>query len=76
MIESGDVDWANHANNLDNSIGATLSGDAAFRAVCQWAEQHDRWKDTAVIVTADHGHYLVLEKPEALVPPVAAASGR
>jgi alkaline phosphatase len=69
MIEAGDVDWANHANNLDNSIGATLSGDAAFRAVCQWAEREGRWKDTALIVTADHGHYLVLEKPEVLVAP-------
>ena len=66
MIESGDVDWANHANNLDNSIGATLAGDEAFLAVCQWAEQHSRWKDTAVILTADHGHYLVIEKPELL----------
>lgn len=73
MIESGDVDWANHANNLDNSIGATLSGDDAFRAVITWAEKHDRWKDTAVIVTADHGHYLVLEKPELLAPAVTAA---
>ncbi len=76
MIESGDVDWANHANNLDNSIGATLAGDEAFLAVCQWAEQHGRWKDTAVILTADHGHYLVLEKPEALIPPVVATGGR
>ena len=75
MVEAGDVDWANHANNLDNSIGATLCGDAAFRAVCEWAEQHGRWNDTAVIVTADHGHYLVLEKPEVLVrtPSVNAA---
>lgn len=76
MIEAGDVDWANHANNLDNSIGATLSGDAAFHAVTAWAEKHNRWKDTAVIVTADHGHYLMLEKPEVLVPPATAAGGK
>jgi alkaline phosphatase len=75
MIESGDVDWANHANNLDNSIGATLSGDEAFHAVAQWAEKSDRWKDTAVIVTADHGHYLVLKQPQRLVPPTQPASG-
>jgi alkaline phosphatase len=75
MIESGDVDWANHANNIDNSIGATLSGDDAFRAVVQWAEKYDRWKDTAVIVTADHGHYLVLDKPELLAPQTARAGG-
>ncbi len=30
MVESGDVDWANHANNLDSSIGAVFAGDEAF----------------------------------------------
>lgn len=69
MIEAGDVDWANHDNNIDNSIGAVKSGDDAFRAVTDWVEKHDAWQDTVVIVTADHGHYLVLEKPEALIPP-------
>jgi alkaline phosphatase len=66
MIEAGDVDWANHDNNVDNSIGATLSGDAAFRAVVEWAEANKAWDDTAVIVTADHGHYLVIDQPEVL----------
>jgi alkaline phosphatase len=66
MIEAGDVDWANHDNNLDNSIGATLSGDAAFRAVVEWVESKNAWDTTAVIVTADHGHYLVIDQPEAL----------
>jgi alkaline phosphatase len=64
MVEPGDIDWANHANNLDNSIGATLSGEAAFEAIMDWIDQNDHWNDTAVIVTADHGHYLVLDYPE------------
>lgn len=67
LVEAGDVDWANHQNNLDNSIGAVKSGDAAFHAITDWIEHHGGWDDTAVIVTADHGHYLVLEKPEQLV---------
>ncbi|MCE9528835.1 MAG: alkaline phosphatase [Planctomycetales bacterium] len=67
MVEAGDVDWANNANNLDNSIGATLSGDDAFQAVTQWIEKHVGWKDAALLLTSDHGHYLVLDKPEALV---------
>lgn len=67
MIEAGDVDWANHDNNIDNSIGAVISGDKAFRAVTEWVEANGGWADTAVILTADHGHYLVLEQPEALV---------
>ncbi|MFO1064813.1 MAG: alkaline phosphatase [Pirellulales bacterium] len=66
MVEAGDVDWGNHANNIDNSIGAVLSGDAAFGALTKWVEAHGGWDDTLVIVTADHGHYLVLEKPEQL----------
>jgi alkaline phosphatase len=66
MIESGDVDWANHANNLDNSIGAVLSGDAAFTKVMDWVDQQQAWDETAVIVTADHGHYLVIDSPETI----------
>lgn len=67
MVEAGDVDWANHDNNIDNSIGAVLSGDAAVKVLTDWVEQHSNWDETVLIVTADHGHYLVLEKPELLI---------
>ncbi len=66
MIESGDVDWANHANNIDSSIGAVLSGDNAFRTVVEWIESKNAWRESLVIVTADHGHYLNLLQPEAI----------
>jgi alkaline phosphatase len=69
MVEAGDVDWANHANNIDNSIGAVLSGDAAFRAVVEWVERNQAWDDTAVILTGDHGHYLQLVDPTVLTKP-------
>ena len=69
MVEAGDVDWANHDDNLDNSIGAVFSGDEAFRVITDWVEARDAWNETAVIVTADHGHFLVLEEPERLVGP-------
>lgn len=68
MVEAGDVDWANHDNNLDNSIGAVNSGDRAFRVITDWVEKHSHWNETVVIVTADHGHYLWLDKPEGLIP--------
>jgi alkaline phosphatase len=68
MVEAGDVDWANHDNNLDNSIGAVNSGDAAVKVITDWVEQHSNWNETLLIVTADHGHYLVLERPEELIP--------
>lgn len=66
MVEAGDVDWANHANNLDNSIGAVLSGDAAFQAIAEWVEAHQGWDDTALILTADHGHYFIMTDPQAI----------
>lgn len=66
MVEAGDVDWANHDNNLDNSIGAVNSGDAAVKTITDWVEKHSSWKESLLIVTADHGHYLVLDKPEML----------
>ena len=71
MVEAGDVDWANHDDNLDSSIGAVFSGDDAFRAIVAWVEARDGWEQTALIVTADHGHLLVLDEPE-----VIAAAGR
>ncbi|HEY2839266.1 MAG TPA: alkaline phosphatase [Pirellulales bacterium] len=74
MIEAGEVDWANHDNNLDNSIGAVLSGDDAFRAVTEWAEANHCWDQTAVIVTADHGHYLNLTKPSAILSEASASA--
>jgi alkaline phosphatase len=66
MIEAGDVDWANHDDNIDNSIGAILSGDDAVRSVTHWVETHGGWDQTVLIVTADHGHYFHLVQPEAI----------
>ncbi len=66
MVEAGDVDWANHANNLDSSIGAVLSGDAAFDTIVNWVDRNDAWDDTALIVTSDHGHFLVIDDAEVI----------
>lgn len=66
LVEAGDVDWANHANNIDNSIGSVMSGEAAFQTIVDWVEKEDAWDETALIVTADHGHFFVLEKPGAI----------
>lgn len=67
MVEAGDVDWANHANNIDNSVGAVFSGANAFASITAWIEQKGYWNDTVIIVTADHGHYLTITKPERLL---------
>ncbi|MCA9100798.1 MAG: alkaline phosphatase [Planctomycetales bacterium] len=69
MVEAGDVDWANHSNNLDAAIGAVNSGDEAVRVITRWVEEHSNWDESLMIVTADHGHYLFLDRPELLIPP-------
>ncbi|TWT37400.1 Alkaline phosphatase 4 precursor [Posidoniimonas corsicana] len=69
LVEAGDVDWANHSNNLDASIGAVNCGDQAVRVITDWVEKNSNWDETVLIVTADHGHYLVLDDPALLIPP-------
>jgi alkaline phosphatase len=66
FIEAGDVDFALHANNLDNAIGAIYSGEDALREVISWVESQSNWDESAVIVSSDHGHYLVVDDPKAL----------
>ncbi|MFO0952683.1 MAG: alkaline phosphatase [Isosphaeraceae bacterium] len=74
FIEAGDVDFALHANNLDNAVGAVYSGEAAIRAVIDWVESQSNWDDSAMIVAADHGHYLVIDDAKAIAG--AAKTGR
>ncbi len=69
FVEAGDVDFALHKNNLDNAVGAVLSGEEAVRAVIEWVEKNSNWDDSVLIVGADHGHYLVLDDSAALVSP-------
>jgi alkaline phosphatase len=66
FIEAGDVDFALHANNLDNAVGAVYSGEDAVRTVIRWVEGNSNWDDSVLIVSSDHGHYLVVDDPEAL----------
>jgi alkaline phosphatase len=66
FIEAGDVDFALHGNNLDNTIGAIYSGEEALRAVIRWVESRSNWDESVVIVSSDHGHYLVVDDPQAL----------
>ena len=69
LVEPGDVDWANHDDNLDNSIGAVNSGDKAVKVITDWVEANSNWDESLMIVTADHGHYLFLDRPELLIAP-------
>lgn len=73
MVEAGDVDWANHDDELDNSIGAVFSGDAAVKVITDWVEKHSNWDESLLIVTADHGHYLFIDDPQAIADAARAA---
>ena len=59
FVEAGDVDFALHANNLDNAIGAIFSGEEAVGTIVRWVETHSNWDESVLIVSSDHGHYLV-----------------
>jgi alkaline phosphatase len=66
FVEAGDVDFALHGNNLDNAIGAVYSGEEAVRSIIRWVESHSNWDESVLLVSSDHGHYLVVDDPQAL----------
>ena len=66
FIEAGDVDFALHANNLDNAVGAVYSGEEAVRTVIRWVEKNSNWDESLLLVSSDHGHYLVIDDPQAV----------
>ncbi|MGC8640631.1 MAG: alkaline phosphatase [Isosphaeraceae bacterium] len=66
FVEAGDIDFALHANNLDNAVGAVYSGEEAVRTIVRWVETRSNWDESVLIVSSDHGHYLVLDDPQAL----------
>lgn len=66
VVEQGDVDWAAHGNNVDNAVGAVFDGVLAVNRIIEWVETHSSWEESLLIVTADHGHLLVWDDPEAL----------
>lgn len=55
LVEGSQIDWANHARNLNYQIGETLAFDAAVKVVKDWLrEDVHRAKNTMLIVAPDH----------------------
>jgi alkaline phosphatase len=57
MVEQGDIDWANHANDYKWMIGAMWDLDQAVKAAVDFVERPGddiTWDNTLLIVTADH----------------------
>ncbi|OLP15491.1 hypothetical protein BST81_25870 [Leptolyngbya sp. 'hensonii'] len=59
MFEQGDIDWSNHANDFENMIGGVWDLDQAVRAAEAYVDRAGdgmTWKNTLMIVTADHSN--------------------
>jgi alkaline phosphatase len=41
--------------------------------VVRWVEIHSNWDESVMIVTSDHGHYLVVDDPQALTKDPSSA---
>lgn len=54
MIEGGAVDWAAHNNAEGRLIEEQLDFNRAVNTVVRWITRHGGWKDTLLVVTADH----------------------
>lgn len=54
MVEGGAIDWTGHANDEARNIEETLDFVDAVDATIEWVEQNSNWRETLVIVTADH----------------------
>ena len=54
MIEGGAIDWANHGNDIEQSIMEHTGFMKAVETVIEWVEKNSSWDETLLIVTADH----------------------
>ncbi len=57
LVEGGAIDWASHANNMDQMIGEMVDFNNAVQVVKEWVSSSDNessWNNTLVIVTGDH----------------------
>lgn len=79
MVESGQVDWACHANDAGWLLAEMQRAERVIRTVVAWAEARD---DTLVVVTADHetGGFGIshnrVDKPDPVRLPGAAFTDR
>jgi alkaline phosphatase len=59
MIEQGDIDWSDHANDYENMIGGVYDLDQAVKAAENYVESGSMgisWENTLIIVTSDHSN--------------------
>jgi len=59
LIEQGDIDWANHANQYENMIGCMYDLNETVKSVVSYVDLPGDaldWTNTLLIVTADHSN--------------------
>ncbi len=54
MVEAGGVDWAGHLGETGRMIEEQAAFVDAVRSVTDWVLANGGWRDTLLIVTADH----------------------
>lgn len=54
------IDWAAHANHMDDMLGAMLDISDSVQVILDWIDANGGFKKNALYVTADHDHYLTL----------------
>jgi alkaline phosphatase len=67
MVEQGDIDWANHANDYKWMIGTLWDLNEAVKAAIDFVDQpadEITWDNTLLIVTSDHSNSLMRLIPE------------
>lgn len=66
MVEQGDIDWANHANDYAGMIGGVWDLNNTVKAIESFVDNSGgklTWDNTMIIVTSDHGNsYMRLKK--------------
>uniref|UniRef100_Q3ATJ6 Alkaline phosphatase n=1 Tax=Chlorobium chlorochromatii (strain CaD3) TaxID=340177 RepID=Q3ATJ6_CHLCH len=59
MLEQGDIDWTNHANDYENMVGGVYDLETAVTEAENFIEEGVNginWSNTLVIVTSDHSN--------------------
>jgi alkaline phosphatase len=78
MIEQGDIDWSNHANDFENMVGGVYDLDKAVTEAENYvasAANGIDWSNTLVIVTSDHSNSYMRLQTELGIGDLPAQSG-
>ena len=54
MVEGGSIDWANHRNAIDKSVGEVLEFDKTIEQTIEYLSKEGLIDNTLIIVTGDH----------------------